>query len=171
MRARRRELRARGEYDPAKYGPGNEKPLTAAEHLEVLATGEMLARYYRHPARVNDAVKAGATWEQIGDTRGTTAARVRRDYREWAASQHRLGADYDGRFGLSDTEHGESMTRSADPGTYPGGIGDPTNIGIHSGGRILGGRAVSTREDAERKTGDACLAEDASSLLRAPSES
>jgi hypothetical protein len=55
-------LRARGEYDPAKQGPGDDEPLTLAEHLEVLATGEVVARIYRHPAHVDRALQAGATW-------------------------------------------------------------------------------------------------------------
>lgn len=105
-------LRARGEYDPAKYGPGDERPLTAAEHLEVLATGEMLARYYRHSAHVHDAVNAGATWEQIGDARGTSADQARHDYREWAAGQRRLYTACDGKFGLSDADYAAAVQRT-----------------------------------------------------------
>ena len=59
-------LQARGEYDQDKHpDPGKYQPLTVAEHLEMLALGEAIAFYYRHPAGVDDAVRAGATWEQI----------------------------------------------------------------------------------------------------------
>lgn len=116
------QLRARGEYDPAKHGPGDDQPLTAAEHLELLATGEMLARYYRHPARVHDAVKAGATWEQIGAARGTSADGVRQDYRQWAASQHWLYAEYDGKFGMNDTEYAAATERAGLAEAERGGI-------------------------------------------------
>jgi len=55
-------LKADGTYDPHKHGDaGKHQPLTATEYLEILAVGEMLARYYRHPARVDEAVKAGAS--------------------------------------------------------------------------------------------------------------
>jgi hypothetical protein len=43
-------LKARGTYDPQLHGDADKyQPLTAEEHLEILAAGEMLARYYRHP--------------------------------------------------------------------------------------------------------------------------
>jgi hypothetical protein len=37
-----------------------------------MAIGEALARYYRHPAMLDHAVKAGATWEQAGAARLST---------------------------------------------------------------------------------------------------
>jgi len=46
-------LKARGTYQPSEHV--NEErfpPLTAAEHLEMLALGERIARYYRHPSQV-----------------------------------------------------------------------------------------------------------------------
>jgi hypothetical protein len=60
--------KARGTYVPSEYV--NEQrypPLTLNEHLEMLALGENLARYYRHPAQVDKAVKAGG---QLGSDRG-----------------------------------------------------------------------------------------------------
>src|SRR5690348_333605 len=60
----RAALEARGEYDPARHGTRTPEPLTVDERLELLANGEVMARYYRHPATLADAVEAGATWEQ-----------------------------------------------------------------------------------------------------------
>ena len=71
-----------------RTGPGKYPPLTVAEHLEVLALGERIARYYRHPSQVDKAVKAGASWEQIAAATGTTAEAARAAYREWAEGQH-----------------------------------------------------------------------------------
>ena len=61
----RAALEARGEYDPARHGTAVPEPLTVDERLELLANGEVLARYYRHPATLAHAVEAGASWEQI----------------------------------------------------------------------------------------------------------
>ena len=60
--------KARGTYVPNEH-VNEEKfpPLTMAEHLEMLALGERIARYYRHPSQVDKAVKAGAT---LGSDRG-----------------------------------------------------------------------------------------------------
>jgi hypothetical protein len=52
--------------------------------------GEVLARYYRHPAMLDQAAKAGASWEQICAARGTRPEQARQDYRKWADSQHHL---------------------------------------------------------------------------------
>jgi hypothetical protein len=112
-------LKARGEYDPRKHGNGNREPLTAAEHLEILAAGEVLARYYRHPARVDEAVKAGASWSQIAEAAGSDETTARRAYREWADGQHRLHADYEGRFGIDDAEHAAAIGRAAEPPAEP----------------------------------------------------
>src|SRR5260370_41200608 len=86
--------KARGTYEPNEYV--NEQkypPLTVAEHLEMLALGERIARYYRHPSQVDKAVRAGASWDQIAAAAGTTAEEARAAYREWAEGQHRLHAD------------------------------------------------------------------------------
>jgi hypothetical protein len=60
-------LWARGEYDPAKHGAGDSEPLTAEEHLELLALGEYLARSYKPSFEVDHALRAGATWAQVAE--------------------------------------------------------------------------------------------------------
>jgi hypothetical protein len=110
-------LKARGTYDSHKHGDtGKYPPLTAEEDLELLAAGEMLARYYRHPALIHHAVQAGASWTQIAAATGSDEAQVRQDYREWADSQHRLYADYQGSgFGMDDAGHAAAINRAAEP--------------------------------------------------------
>jgi hypothetical protein len=97
--------KARGSYVPNQH-VNEEKfpPLTVAEHLEMIALGENLARYYRHPSQVDTAVRAGASWDQIAAAAGTTEAEARAAYREWADGQHQLFADT-GRFGLDDARY------------------------------------------------------------------
>lgn len=113
-------LKARGTYEPHKHGDASKhQPLTATEHLEILALGEMLARYYRHPARVDEAVKAGASWSQVAEAVGSDEALARRAYREWADGQHRLHADYEGRFGMDDAEHAAAISRASEPPARP----------------------------------------------------
>lgn len=113
-------LKARGTYDPAKHGDADRyQPLTAAEHLELLATGEMLARHYRHPALVHQAVQASATWAQIAQATGSGETHVRQQYREWADGRHRLHACYEGKFGLDDAEYAAAITRAAEPPAGP----------------------------------------------------
>ena len=69
-------LKARGTYDPQRHGDADRyQPLTATEHLEILAAGEVLARYYRHPT--NSAPR--------GSGRGVVAPGRRR-------RRHRRGA-------------------------------------------------------------------------------
>jgi hypothetical protein len=106
-------LRQRGEFDLDDLGHrvmAEHEPLTAADQLEMMAAGEVLARYYRHPAALDRAAKAGATWEQIGAARGTSADQARADYREWAIGQHALHKDM-GRWGIGDEEYAAAMTR------------------------------------------------------------
>ena len=113
-------LKARGTYDPAKHADANEyQPLTAAEHLEVLAIGEVLSRHYRHPAYVDDAVKAGASWPQIAEAVGSNEAHVRQQYREWAEGQHRLHRDYEGKLGMNDAEYTAAIKRACKPSAAP----------------------------------------------------
>ena len=96
-------LQARGEYDAAKHpDPAEYQPLTVAEHLEMLALGEAIAFYYRHPAGVDHAVRAGATWEQIAAARNTTPEAARAAYREWAEGQHRYA-------GMSNATYAEAL--------------------------------------------------------------
>jgi hypothetical protein len=102
-------LQARGEYDKDKHpDPAEHPPLTVAEHLEMLALGEAIAFYYRHPAGVDHAVRAGATWEQIAAARNTTGDAARAAYREWAEGQHKYA-------GLGDAEYAAAI-EAADEG-------------------------------------------------------
>ncbi len=107
--------KARGTYEPNQH-VNEEKfpPLTVAEHLEILALGERIARYYRHPSQVDKAVKAGASWDQIAAATGTSADEARAAYREWAEGQHRLRQDFPGgTIGMGDEEHAAAL-RAAD---------------------------------------------------------
>ncbi|MGH3155549.1 MAG: hypothetical protein ACRDNF_03070 [Streptosporangiaceae bacterium] len=109
-------LHARGQYDPAKHGILQNNALTTDEHLEMLALGEVLARYYRHPTQLDHAVKAGATWEQIAAATDQTETQVRQEYRRWADGQHNLYVREDGKFGgLGDAGHAEAMARLDEP--------------------------------------------------------
>lgn len=102
-------LQARGEYDKDRHpDPGEYQPLTVAEHLEMLVLGEAIAFYYRHPAGVDHAVRAGATWAQIAAARNTTPEAARAAYREWAESQHKYA-------GMDDDEYAAAL-RAADEG-------------------------------------------------------
>ena len=108
-------LRQRGEFDPSNTGHASlaeRQPLSARDHLELLAAGEVLARYYRHPAGVHDAVRAGATWEQVAAARGTDEATERRHYHAWAQGQRQLAADYP-QFGMNQAEFTEALDRAA----------------------------------------------------------
>jgi hypothetical protein len=109
-------LKARGTYDPQLHGDADKyQPLTTEEHLEILAAGEMLARYYRHPALIHQAATAGASWPQIAAATGSDEATVRHAYREWADGQHRLYSDYQGKFGMDDAGHAAAIGRASDP--------------------------------------------------------
>ena len=99
-------LQARGEYDQDRHpDPAGYPPLTVAEHLEMLALGEAIAFYYRHPAGVDHAVRAGATWEQIAAARNTTAETARTAYRDWAEGQHKYA-------GMGDAEYAAALERA-----------------------------------------------------------
>jgi hypothetical protein len=106
-------LKARGTYKPNKH-VNDEKfpPLTTAEHLEMLALGERIARHYRHPSQVDNAVKAGASWAQIAAATGTTEDAARAAYREWAEGQHKYA-------GMDDAEYAAALERAG--GTDAGG--------------------------------------------------
>ncbi len=108
-------LKARGTYEPNEH-VNDEKfpPLTRIEYLEMLALGERIARYYRHPLQVDKAARAGASWEQIAAASGTTADAARAAYREWADGQHRLRADIG--IGLDDDEFAEALELAAAEG-------------------------------------------------------
>ena len=106
-------LQARGEYDEDNHpDPGKYQPLTVAEHLEMLALGEAIAFYYRHPAGVDDAARAGARWEQVAAARNTTAGAAQAAYREWAEGQHRYA-------GMGDDEYAAAIERAGAPQPVP----------------------------------------------------
>ena len=103
-------LQARGGYDKDKHpDPGEYPPLTAAEHLEMLALGEAIAFYYRHPSQVDGAVRAGATWAQIAAARNTTPEAARAAYREWADGQHTYA-------GMGDDEYAAALRAAGEGG-------------------------------------------------------
>jgi hypothetical protein len=113
-------LKARGTYDPAKHPDACEhQPLTTAEHLEILAIGEVLARHYRHPTYVDRAIKAGASWPQIAETVGSDEALVRQQYREWADSQRGLYIHYEGKLGMNDAEYDAAIKHASEPTSAP----------------------------------------------------
>jgi len=108
--------KTRGDYQPGGHvSEENFPPLTVAEHLEMIALGERIARHYAHPSQVDVAVKAGATWAQIAAARGADEAAVRQQYREWAEGQHRYA-------GMGDEEYATAIARaSAGEDGTPGG--------------------------------------------------
>lgn len=113
-------LKARGTYDPHRQSHLDKyPPLTTGEQLEVLASGEMLARHYRHPALVHNAVKAGASWAQVAAATEADEAQVRERYRKWADTQHALHAYSGGTLGMDDAEHAAAITRAAEPSAGP----------------------------------------------------
>ena len=69
----------------------------------MLALGEVIARYYRHPSQVDRAVRAGASWEQIAAATDTTEEAARATYREWAEGQHEYA-------GMSEADYAEAIT-------------------------------------------------------------
>jgi hypothetical protein len=93
------------------------EPLTPAEHLEMMAAGEVLARYFqRHQDRIDRAVRAGATWEQVAAATGITAAQARQEYRDWAGQQHvRSGNPNPYGLGLDDLEYLSALARAVEP--------------------------------------------------------
>lgn len=113
----RTTLTAREDYDPRIHGdmPAAGEPLTVTEHLELLAAGELLARYYRHPAHAHRALQAGATWAQVAAATGRDEAQARQDYRDWAESEHLLWQDCDGEFGISGDEYAAAIARADAP--------------------------------------------------------
>ena len=123
-------LQARGDWnDDRGLNPEDYPPLTAAEHLELLALGEVMARHYRHPALAHHAVIAGATWEQIAAATGGDAGQARQAYRDWAEEQHRLRSDFPGgTIGLAEEEYAAAIEATgvpqADP--TPGGEAEDT---------------------------------------------
>ena len=110
-------LQARGEWnDDRSIKPEDFPPLTAAEHLELIALGEVMARHYRHPGQVHHAVLAGATWAQIAAATGGDPDQARQAYREWAEGQHKLRSDFPGgTIGLGDEEYAAAIKVAGEP--------------------------------------------------------
>jgi hypothetical protein len=129
-------LQARGEHDKDKHPDrGEYQPLAVAEHLEMLALGEAIAFYYRHPAGVDHAVRAGATWEQIAGARNTTAEAARAAYRKWAEGQHQYA-------GMGDNEYAAAIEAAGEPA--PAGV---TGTAAGHARRLNAIRAVLDRFD------------------------
>jgi hypothetical protein len=104
-------LQARGEWnDDRSLDPADYPPLTAAEHLELLALGEVIARHYRHPALVHHAVLAGATWQQVAEATGGDVHPARQAYQAWAEGQRQLRQQFpDGTLGLAEDEYAAAL--------------------------------------------------------------
>src|SRR5260370_17236766 len=112
-------LEAPGQSDPARHGSRDTEPLTAAEHLELLAAAEYLARAYKPHGEVDQALRAGATWRQVAEALGTDEAMARVEYRAWADGQHDMLRWTDGRLGMSDAEYGEALPPAREPAPRP----------------------------------------------------
>jgi hypothetical protein len=113
-------LQARGEWnDDRSLDPADYPPLTMAEHLELLALGEVAARRFRHPAAIHQGVMAGATWSQIADAVGSDPQQTRDRYLQWARGQRELREQFPGgSIGLSEEEYLAAVkaAHSATPG-------------------------------------------------------
>ncbi|MBE1582144.1 hypothetical protein ACFPOI_28170 [Nonomuraea angiospora] len=105
------ELVTRGIYDPARHGAGDRPALTVAEHLELLALAECIARTVRHPAHVHHALEAGATWADIARIVDSDEPAVRRAYRQWADDQHDLHQSHP-HLGMTAEEHAAATARA-----------------------------------------------------------
>ncbi len=77
------ELAARDERARAAAGQADCPPLTVAEHRELLALREVLARRFQDPPAVQRALAAGVTWQQVADAAGCTAGQALARYLGW----------------------------------------------------------------------------------------
>lgn len=110
-------LRDRGSFDPdneVHVDWAAKQPLTAEEHPQLMAAGEVLARYYRNPAMADRAVRAGASWEQVGAARGISAEQARHEHEVWATGQYQLHAATGGQFGLAENPHRQEIELAAE---------------------------------------------------------
>jgi hypothetical protein len=112
------ELVTRGVYDPARHGADDRPPLSVAEHIELLALAECIARTVRHPANVHHALLAGVTWADIARIVDSDELTVRRDYQQWADDQHDLNQRYPN-LGMTTDEHAAATIRAAQNGSAP----------------------------------------------------
>jgi hypothetical protein len=96
---------------------GGSEPLTVAEHLEMMAAAEVLARYFhRHQARIDRAVRAGASWDQVAAATGISAPQARQEYRDWIRQQH-VRSENPNPYGLGmdDAEYLAALARAVEP--------------------------------------------------------
>lgn len=114
---RKREVSALSQNPVLSEGS---EPLTAAEHLEMMAAAEVLTRYFqRSQARIDRAVRAGASWEQVAAATGISAAQARQEYRDWAGQQHvRSKNPNPYGLGLDDLEYLAALARAAEPAAH-----------------------------------------------------
>lgn len=108
----RAELVARGTYDPARHGDEDRPALTVAEHIELLALAECVARTVRHPSNIHHALLAGVTWADIAHVVDSDELTVRREYQRWADDQHDLNQRYP-HLGMTPDEHAAATARAA----------------------------------------------------------
>jgi hypothetical protein len=111
------ELVARGMYDPDRHGADDRHSLTVAEHIELLALAESIARTVRHPSNVHHALLAGVTWADIARITDSDELTARRDYQQWADDQYDLNQRFPDR-GMTAAEHAAATARAAK------GVGD-----------------------------------------------
>jgi hypothetical protein len=104
-------LKARGEWDPEKFGPGGTMPLTLAEQLERIALDEYISRFYQPHYELDEAMKAGATLAQVADALGVPKEGVRARIRQWAEEQHWLLTTESAKFGMSDEDYQAVLRR------------------------------------------------------------
>jgi hypothetical protein len=152
--------RAPGDWEHVKRGSQDAEPLTASEHLELLATAEYLARAYKPSSGVHHALRAGATWPQIAAAAGTSEAAARAAYQAWAAGQHDMLRWTGGRLGMSDAEYAEARARAAEP--------EPSAAKAHAAAhRVLCAHAdLDGRGSHWLEPGNACTREQAAAAQR-----
>jgi poly(3-hydroxybutyrate) depolymerase len=93
------------------------EPLTAAEHLEMMAAAKVPARnYQRSQARIDRAVRAGASWEKVAAAAGISVAQARQEYRHWVRRQH-VRSENPNPYGLGmdDAEYVAALARAVEP--------------------------------------------------------
>jgi len=106
------ELVTRGIYDPVRHGADDRPPLTAAEHIELLALAESIARTVRHPSNIHHALLAGVTWTDIARITSSDDLTVRRNYQQWADDQYDINQRFPDR-GMTADEHLAATARAA----------------------------------------------------------
>ena len=112
-------LQARGEWNADRsLDPEDYPPLTAAEHLELLALGEVIARHYRHPALVHHAVLAGCDLGGRSRRPGAPAPDQRgQAYRGVGRGSAPAAQDFPGgTIGLGDEEYAAALKAAGESG-------------------------------------------------------